>query len=81
MNNKPTRFHELHYRTGKIVWNVEKSPESEFWTAHGSAEIQEEHTYRCKPINVADRFANAEDAKNMLIELAKSWIDSTMREL
>jgi hypothetical protein len=52
MNNKPTRFHEIHYRTGKIVWNVEKSPESEFWTAHGRAEIQQEHTYRCKPITL-----------------------------
>jgi hypothetical protein len=45
------------------------------------AEIQQEHRYRCKPINLADRFANEEDAKNKLIELAKSWIDSTMREL
>ena len=80
MDNKLTRFYELNYRTGKIICNIHKVPESEFWTAHGRAEIQQASSYFCKPITIADRFTNEEDAKNKLIELAKNWIDS-LREL
>jgi hypothetical protein len=81
MDNKLPRFYELHYRAGKIVCNVQKSSGSEFWTACGKAEFQKDGSYFCKPISIANSFANEEDAKTKFLELAKNWIDHTLREL
>jgi len=72
--------YELHYRGGKIICNLRKSPESEVWIVHGRAELEQDHIYFRRPIHIAEKFTNEDDAKNRLIELAKKWIDDTLTE-
>jgi hypothetical protein len=47
---------------------------------HGRAELEQDHIYFRRPIHIAEKFTNEDDAKNRLIELAKKWIDDTLTE-